>query len=146
MSPSPLTIASVLARAAHDGQTDKSGQPYIEHPIRVSQAVRQHGIAHEIAALLHDVVEDTSLTLADLALIFPPFIVAAVDALTHRPNEPRTDYLSRVVANDIAIVVKRADIADNSSPERMAALSESDRERLTRKYAEATEYLDRYTS
>lgn len=145
MSASPYVIASVLAQVAHAGQTDKSGQPYILHPIRVSQAVSRHGTAHEIVALLHDTVEDTAVTLDHLALLFPHHIVKAVDAITHRPNEPRTGYLSRVVSNELAIVVKRADIADNSSPERMAALSESDRDRLTKKYSEMTAYLDRYT-
>lgn len=135
--------ARILAMAAHHGQLDKAGKPYIGHPSRVAARVRDFLSAsarpdiYEDAiavAWLHDVVEDTDVTLSDIAARFEPNIVAAVEALTHRPREPRSNYYRRVRANEIARIVKLADIADNSDPERLALLDTATRERLVSKY------------
>ncbi len=129
-----------IARAAHDGQVDKSGQPYIGHPMRVMAALSD---PHErMAAVLHDVIEDTPVTAADLrAAGCPEPVVTAVVALSRGDDEPQADYLARVAANPMAKVVKLADMADNCSPARMAALDAATRERLTAKYAAARAYL-----
>ncbi len=126
--------AEALARAAHRGQVDKAGRPYAEHPARVAARVRGDG-AREAAAWLHDVVEDTAVTLVELAERFPAEVVAAVDALTKRAGEPAEVYYERVAADPIARQVKLADLADNSDPARLAQLETSTRERLAAKYA-----------
>jgi (p)ppGpp synthase/HD superfamily hydrolase len=111
-------MARAVARVAHSGQTDKAGRPYIEHPERVAASVP---IDCAPAALLHDVVEDTPLTIPDLvAAGFNDATIAAVDALTRRTDEPYKAYIARCAANRIARIVKLADIADNRNPERVA--------------------------
>jgi (p)ppGpp synthase/HD superfamily hydrolase len=130
-----------LAHAAHDGQVDKSGKPYIGHPLRVMRGVS--GDHAQMAAVLHDVVEDTPVTAADLlAAGCPPHVVDTVVALSHLPGESQEDYLTRVVADPVAVEVKRADIADNLSPHRIAQLDEATQERLRAKYARALHLLD----
>jgi len=138
-----LPDAVNLARRAHEGQIDKSGNPYIDHPLRVM--TRVEGDAEQMAAVLHDVVEDTTVTLDELVeLECPTVVVRAVEALTHFPDEPQHAYLARVAADPIALVVKRADIGDNLSPDRTALLEPSERERLRDKYETALRLLDYY--
>jgi (p)ppGpp synthase/HD superfamily hydrolase len=138
-----LDDAIRIAREAHEGQVDKSGKPYIGHPLRVMAGVVS--TAERMAAVLHDVVEDTPVTLDDLAAQgCPPDVVAAVGALTHLEEEPQATYLARVAADPIARVVKRADIADNLSPHRIAQLDQATRERLRAKYANALRLLDEH--
>ncbi|TQM80527.1 metal dependent phosphohydrolase [Saccharothrix saharensis] len=131
-----------IARAAHDGQVDKSGQPYIGHPLRVMGRVS--GEHARMAAVLHDVVEDTSVTADDLlAAGCPPEVVATVLVLTHRDGEAQEDYLARVLADPVAVAVKRADIADNTSPPRLALLDTATQDRLRAKYSRALDVLGR---
>jgi (p)ppGpp synthase/HD superfamily hydrolase len=93
--------------------------------------------------VLHDVVEDTDVTLEDLtALGCPAEVLAAVDAISKRPGEAQGDYLARVMANPIALRVKRADIADNMSADRMGRLDTSTQQRLQAKYEAALRLLD----
>ena len=140
-----LEDAITIATAAHDGQVDKSGRPYIGHPLRVMASVS--GEHEQMAAVLHDVIEDTPVTAADLlARGCPAAVVDAVVALSHLPEEPQEDYLRRVAANPLALSVKRADISDNLSPARIARLDEATQERLKVKYARALGLLDEYVS
>jgi (p)ppGpp synthase/HD superfamily hydrolase len=137
--------AIALARKAHAGQTDKAGHPYIEHPLRVMH--RLHKEYEQMAAILHDVLEDTPTTEDDLRTAgCPEPVIAAVRALTKRPGEPLEDSMARAAADPIACAVKRADIADNSDPARLALLDTATAERLRGKYADSTRLLDRYTS
>lgn len=129
-----------LALAAHAGQTDKLGEPYIAHVVRV--AARTGSDDQRIVALLHDVVEDTDVTLETVEARFGAEIAAAVDAITHRAGEPRADYLVRVRANRLAAAVKRADLADNANPARLARLDGDTRRRLEKKYAQAAAILN----
>jgi hypothetical protein len=135
--------AIAIATKAHDGQRDKSGRPYIGHPLRVMSMMRTD---HEqMTAVLHDVVEDTEVTPADLRTAgCPQAVVEAVIAISKRAGEPHPDYLARVAANPLALAVKRADIADNSAPVRLAMLDGPTRARLRDKYAAATRLLDSY--
>lgn len=138
-----LDEATALARRAHAGQTDKAGRPYIEHPLRVMHRLR--GEYEQMAAILHDVLEDTPITENDLRSAgCPETVVAAVRALTKHPGEPLEDSMARAGANPIACAVKRADIADNSDPARLALLDEATAQRLRHKYADSTRLLDRY--
>ncbi|MFD5830506.1 phosphohydrolase [Lentzea sp. NPDC060358] len=140
-----LEDAIAIATAAHDGQLDKSGRPYIGHPLRVMASVS--GEHEQMTAVLHDVVEDTPVTAeALLDRGCPAAVVDAVVALSHLPEEPQEDYLRRVAANPLALTVKHADIADNTSPARMAQLDDATRERLQAKYARALRLLDEYVS
>ncbi|HET9141432.1 phosphohydrolase [Actinophytocola sp.] len=134
-----------IARDAHQGQVDKSGSPYIGHPLRVMDRVE--GEYARMAAVLHDVIEDTPVAAADLRTAgCPARVVDAVVALSKRPGEPQPDYLARVAADEIALIVKRADIADNMSPHRMARLDPATRNRLRTKYTEALAFLDAATA
>ena len=107
-----LERAIQMAAAAHAGQTDKAGQPYILHPLRVMLRVRTE--AERIAAVLHDVVEDTPVTLEDLAGEgFSLTVIDAVEALTKRPGETRLAAAARAGQNTVARQVKLADNAEN---------------------------------
>ena len=139
--PDLVAAADRVAVAAHEGQVDKAHQPYVEHPRRVAAKVAHLGPDFEIVALLHDVVEDTPVTLDVLAATFPGHIVDAVDAITHRAGETRDAYYARVAANPLAVAVKFADIADNTDPLRLAALPGATQARLEAKYAHARSRL-----
>lgn len=131
-----------IARAAHEGQVDKSGHPYIGHPLRVMSRVS--GEHARMAAVLHDVVEDTSVTADDLlAAGCPPEVVRTVLALTHADGESQEQYLARVLTDPVAVAVKRADIADNTSPPRLALLDQATQDRLRAKYSRALDLLGR---
>lgn len=138
--------AMVVAARAHAGQVDKAGAPYIEHPGRVAGHVDRHACPEDLEAAravawLHDVVEDTPVTLAELGQHFPAKIVAAVDAMTHRAGEDRDAYYRRVRTNRIARAVKHADLDDNTDPDRTARLDPAARDRLAAKYAHARTVL-----
>jgi hypothetical protein len=136
-----MTIDDAIARArrAHEGQTDKAGQPYIGHLLRVMNGVRIESElepAAKMAAVLHDVLEDTTVTSADLrSLGCSTEVIEAVEAVTKRAGEGLEAYLSRVAANRIAYAVKLADMVDNSDVYRLRQLPAEDAERLRRKYA-----------
>jgi (p)ppGpp synthase/HD superfamily hydrolase len=136
----PLTPAEVetLARAAHEGQTDKAGRPYAEHLQAVAEGVRlRGGDAEQIAAAwLHDSVEDDALTerwLHEAALSRRTKDI--VLAVTKRAGEPPEAYAERILATPGALLVKEADLAHNADPARLAVLDEPTRRRLTEKYA-----------
>mgnify|MGYP001047544979 CR=1 FL=1 len=130
------TRAAAIARAAHRGQVDKAGRPYVEHPARVAARLAGDDVAVSVA-WLHDVVEDSEVSLLGLAEEFPVEVVRAVDALTRRAGESSERYYARVRSDALALRVKLADVADNSDPVRLAELDTEVRERLTRKYEHA---------
>jgi hypothetical protein len=107
-----------IAATAHEGQKDKSGLPYILHPLRVM--MRVEGAEAQIVAVLHDVIEDTAVTADDLRRAgFNDKIVAAVLGVTHGKEESYVDYVVRCKGNDIARQVKLADLEDNSRLDRL---------------------------
>jgi GTP diphosphokinase / guanosine-3',5'-bis(diphosphate) 3'-diphosphatase len=143
-----LERAIEIAAAAHAGQTDKAGHPYIMHPLRVMLAVASP--AERIAAVLHDVVEDTPWTLTDLEREgFAPEVLSAVAALTHeRPlgagppsEEEYLAYVRRAGAHPVARAVKVADLRDHLDPARIPTPTDRDRARLAR-YRRALTLLD----
>ena len=118
----PLTIRAMqIAYDAHHGQTDKAGVPYVFHPMHLAEAMEDEICC--CAALLHDVVEDTAVTLEDLAAVFPPEVVEAVALLTHEEGTDYFDYVRRIRSNPIALKVKLADLAHNSDATRFAGVS-----------------------
>lgn len=124
-----LERAIEIAAAAHAGQIDKAGQPYILHPIKVMLRVSTD--EERMAAILHDVVEDTPVTLLHLAEAgFAAPVLAAIEALTKKPGETRLQAAERAAANPIAKVVKLADNAENMDISRLPNPTEKDFVRL----------------
>ena len=124
-----LERAIAIAAAAHAGQLDKAGQPYVLHPLRVMLRVNTE--EERIAAVLHDVVEDTSVTLEQLASEgFAEEVLVAIEALTKNVGESRMDAACRAVKNRIARTVKLADNAENMDLSRIASPTEKDFSRL----------------
>src|SRR5262245_21648512 len=112
-----LETAIRIATAAHAGQRDKEGLPYITHPLRVMARVQN--LEAQAVAVLHDVVEDTSTTLDDLRRAgLPDHILDALRLVTHDKNEPYADYVIRCKASPIARAVKLADLEDNTRLDR----------------------------
>jgi hypothetical protein len=140
MTKDLVRLAHEVATRAHAGQVDKVGRPYIEHPTAV--AVRLTTDDEQVVGFLHDVVEDTDITLAELALIFPAAVVDIVDSVTHRDGE---DYLTqsvpRAAAHPGGRYVKLADNADNSRPDQLAVFPVCSRVRRERKYLDARHVL-----
>jgi (p)ppGpp synthase/HD superfamily hydrolase len=126
-----LEDAIALAVEAHRGQRDKSGQPYILHPLRVM--LRLEGEPARMAAILHDVVEDTPYTLERLREMgYPPAVLAAVERLTRRSGETYEAFIERVSEDPLAARVKLADLEDNLDVRRLDAVGGKDVERLNR--------------
>ena len=118
----PLTNkALVYAYNAHHGQLDYNGIPFIFHPLHLAEQMDDEISC--CAALLHDVVEDTDLTLEDLRKDFPEAVVDVVALLTHDDsaeynNSDYFDYIRKIKLHPIAKKVKLADIAHNSDQSR----------------------------
>ena len=135
-----------FAYNAHHGQLDYNGIPYIFHPLHLAEQMDDE--ISTCAALLHDVVEDTSVTFDDLRREFPEEVVAIVRLLTHDDtaencNQDYFSYLLPIKANPIAKKIKLADIAHNSDQTRCVG-SDLTQEQLTywkEKYAKAKTIL-----
>ena len=136
----PLTCQAMkIAYDAHHGQVDKGGIPYIFHPYHLAEQMPDE--YSTCVALLHDVVEDTAVTLEDLIPIFPQEVIDAVRVMTHGEDEPYLDYVQRVKTNPIAKIVKLADLRHNSDESRMPDASEEKRQYFREKYKAAFEIL-----
>ena len=128
-----------IAANAHAGQRDKAGQPYIFHPLRVM--FRVNGEHEQMAAVLHDVVEDTAITIDDLAREgFPSEVLRAIAALTKLPGETRLEAAARAAADPVARKVKLADNAENMDLSRIPNPTDKDYARC-REYEEVRELL-----
>lgn len=133
--------AMKLAYAAHHGQLDYNGIPYIFHPIHLAEQMPDE--LTTCVALLHDIVEDTDLTLEELKSVFPEAVTDAVGLMTHQPEVPYLEYVLAIKENPIARVVKIADLTHNSDATRLAGITvdrEKHRSRLA-KYQQALEIL-----
>ena len=127
-----LTRAINIAIVAHNDLEDKVGKPYITHVMRVMERCKTE--EEKIVAALHDVVEDTSITIDDLRKAgFSEKVLAAVAALTQNKGETKANYIERVRENPLAIRVKLNDLEDNMDIRRLPEISDTDVERL-RKY------------
>ncbi|UYZ83921.1 GTP pyrophosphokinase [Entomomonas sp. E2T0] len=137
-----LAEALDIAFNAHKGQTDKAGQPYILHPLRLMFSLEDD--KSKIVALLHDVIEDTTITIEDLKNKgFPQDIIEAIEALTKQPNETYQEFIERVSNNELAKTVKIADLKDNMNLTRLTELSNKDIERIE-KYHKSLNYLQNH--
>lgn len=140
----PLTNKALrLAYAAHHGQTDKSGQPYIFHPYHLAEQMTDE--ISTCAALLHDVVEDTDITIEELEQEFPNEVTEILRPLTHKKETDYFDYVRTIKGNAVAEKVKLADLAHNSDETRFAGSDEPSTEQLAKwreKYAKARAILE----
>jgi (p)ppGpp synthase/HD superfamily hydrolase len=124
-----LELALQIAVKAHDGEKDKSGEPYIFHPIRVMQ--RCSTPRGKIVALLHDTVEDTDVTFEELeAASFDAGTIDTLRLVTHEKGVPYDDYIDALVHDPVAVEVKIADLEDNSDIRRLKEIGVKDVERL----------------
>ena len=120
-----LNKALSIAALAHEGQVDKSGVSHILHPLRVM--MEMHIENEMIVAILHDVVEDTDMTLNDLKSEgFSDIIIDAVDAISRREDETVREYFDRVIDNRIARRVKIKDIEDNLRVTRLLSVTKKE--------------------
>jgi (p)ppGpp synthase/HD superfamily hydrolase len=131
-----------IALNAHKGQIDKAGKPYILHPLRLMfQLEDEIGM---IAAVLHDVVEDSDITLEDLRKEgIPEEAVEIIGHLTRDPEESYDNFIQRISGNRKAIRVKIKDLEDNMDFSRLSVIEQKDMERLVR-YHKALSFLKRY--
>ena len=134
-----LERAIEIAVHNHKGQKQRNGQPYILHPLRLMLNVDTDDA--KIVAVLHDVVEDTSYTFADLEKDgFSKDVLAALKLLTHDKDEPYEPYVEKIAQNPLAKKVKLADLRDNMDVTRLDKLEEKDTKRLE-KYHKAWKRL-----
>ncbi|MDB6066855.1 MAG: metal dependent phosphohydrolase [Pedosphaera sp.] len=128
-----LERAIEIAVRAHHGQRDKSGAPYILHPLRMMLRVKRP--EEKMVAVLHDVVEDSDWTLAMLRKEgFPKAVLAAVDHLTRRETESYEAFVSRAIRNPLAKQIKIRDLEDNLNPLRHKILDEKAVAKLKRNH------------
>ena len=117
-----LTIKAMkIAYAAHHGQVDKAGVPYVFHPLHLAEQMEDEVSC--CAALLHDTVEDTSVTLEQLAAEFPDEVVEAVRLLTHESGADYYEYVRAIRGNPVAMKVKLADLDHNTDQSRFAGVA-----------------------
>lgn len=120
-----------LALDKHHGQVDKGGAPYILHPLRIMCAMQTE--TEQIVAVLHDVVEDSDVTLGDLRRMgFSDEIVDAVDHLSRRDGESYEAFIQRIKPHPLAVRVKLGDLRDNMDIRRAGQLDEKALERFQR--------------
>ena len=138
---SMVNLALSIARQAHEGHIDKAGVDYIEHPIYVASQVKSE--KEKAVALLHDVLEDSSVTVEELLIAgLPETVVTTVQVLTKQTGQNYQTYLQAVKSNPLACRVKLADLKHNSDLSRLTSITEKDRERL-KKYKKAIDFLSR---
>ena len=138
-SQSQAIKAHNIAKMAHFGQVDRAGVDYIKHPEAVASFVKTD--EEKAVAYLHDVIEDTPLTLLDLEMFgLSKTIIEAVDILTKKKGQDYQSYLNLVKTNEVARIVKLADLRHNTDLTRIPKLSKSDIER-NKKYINAINYL-----
>ena len=115
--------AMKLCFEAHKEQVDKTGLPYVFHPFHLAEQMEDE--VTTVVALLHDVAEDTDITLCDMAAMgFGDEAIAALTLLTHDPAVPYMDYVAQIKKNPVATAVKKADLCHNSDLSRLDTVDE----------------------
>lgn len=135
-----LRNAYTIASNAHAGVRRKTGEVYLNHPLRVAQRIQQAGFDSEtiMIALMHDAVEDSDMTLSDLARFgFTERVVTGVDSVTKRLGESYPEAVARAASHPDGRIVKLADNLDNSSAEQLLPFTAEKREKQINKYAPA---------
>lgn len=136
--------ARSFASFAHDGQKDKGGKPYFEHPERVAARVADaYGDDHLTAiAYLHDTIEDGGFTASDLKMFFPDVVWKVVETLTRGKTTPREEYIEAVAKNYLAARVKVCDLEDNIDLGRIPNPTQKDYDRRDRYLSEYRKLQD----
>lgn len=130
----------LFSAAKHQGQKDKSGKPYILHPIEVMCSVKT--TEEKIVAITHDLIEDTDTTLEDLKKLgVPDRLLKSIDSVTRRKSEDYLDFIKRVSKDKIGIKVKIADIKHNTREDRVENLDIFVVRKLMNKYYNALDLL-----
>lgn len=138
-----MFYAMICAFLAHGNKKDKEGAPYYRHPLNVARYLKEKN--EKIVAMLHDVLEDSSITEENLqAMGFSDEVITAVKALTRGKLQSYRSYLEQVCMNPLAKIVKLADIQDNINPDRLEKLDAVTRTRLKNKYEKAIDFLNSY--
>ena len=132
--------AMLIAYHAHRDHVDKGGMPYIFHPLHLAEQMdTEYSV---ITALLHDVIEDSDISLEDLkAEGFPEPILEALSLLTHEKQVPYLEYVQRLKENELARKIKLADLTHNSDVSRLSVQDDSSRQRFE-KYQRAIALLE----
>lgn len=138
-----IELAKFVATKTHEGQTDKAGVDYIEHPIKVASLV--DGENEKVCALLHDVMEDTEFPESALRILFGDEIVDTLLLLTHCDGESYEEYIEKISESELATKVKIADLTHNSDLTRLKEITEKDLKRYE-KYQRSIEYLKSKTN
>ena len=134
------SIALIIMLKAHWKQKDKANKWYIYHPLKISFKMKTVDL--KIIALLHDVVEDSNITLEQLSKYFNNNIIESVEAITRKPNEKYFDYIKRVQLNNNAKLVKIADLKQNLDISKIKNPTKYDIDRC-KKYKKALIYLEK---
>lgn len=128
-----LARAIALAADKHKDQFDKGGKPYILHVLKVMHYTKSEDLEVLQIAVLHDVVEDTDVTYADLrSMGFSERVIAGIRALTKIKGQTHDEYVAGILANRDAIVVKMADLRHNSDIRRLKGVTEKDVKRVVK--------------
>lgn len=142
---SPLIAkAYAISVRAHSGVKRKSGEVYVNHPLRVAQSLQSAGFNDEVVAigLLHDAVEDSPLTLGQLRKYgFNERVVSGVDSVTKRDGEPYVEAIERATSHPLGRLVKLSDNWDNSSDEQLAPFDEAKQQKQRAKYTPARQKI-----
>lgn len=138
-----LWEADIIAAKAHEGQNDKNGVPYIEHVRAVAAGLKPFPVPIQVAGVLHDVVEDTHVTIPYLRKAGVGEIsLGVIEAVTKDPGSTKRQQIEKVIRHGYAaLLVKTSDNAHNSLPDRLKHLDGATRERLEGKYREARQMM-----
>lgn len=149
MKQNMLAVAISLAADKHKRQVDKAGLPYILHPLRIMMRLRTDDQELMQIAALHDVVEDSDITLEQLEIMgFSGVVLDALKLLTHESSVPYQEYVEKMKGNWYALRVKLEDLRDNSDITRLKGVSDKDVERMRKyhhAYLQVKGYLDELT-
>ena len=130
----------LLTVQRHHGQRDKSGVPYILHPIEVMCSVET--IEEKIVAICHDLIEDTNTTLDELRMLkVPEELIESIDHISKRKSEKYSEFIKRVSENEVGVKVKIADIEHNTRQDRVEKLDIIIVQRMMTKYEKALNFL-----
>ena len=136
-------LAMEIAYQAHHGQRDKGGAPYVFHPFHLAEQMETE--LEVTAALLHDVVEDTAVTLEELRQAgISEEVLTILELLTHRKGEAYMDYIRRLLPNPVARKIKLADLMHNSDMSRLGMEDQEKIQYFQEKYRPALELLRQY--
>ena len=124
---------------AHKNQKDKSNIPYVFHPWSIAEKMTNE--IETTTALLHDVAEDSKITIKDLEKEFPKEVIDALKLLTHDENIGYYEYIKQISTNELATKVKLQDLKHNSNTDRLNKITKEDEER-NKRYKKCIEYLE----